>query len=90
MEVYYHRFLLKQFLGITYSPPVSPTTRATETLFHLMLTFILPIFIRNATVINMDIPYFKLRDIVCTWVTFIPDICVEFHITSTLISSAVH
>ena len=40
----------------------------------------------------MDIPYFKLRDIVCTWVTFIPDICVEFHINeqySTLMSSVV-
>ena len=35
----------------------------------------------------MDIPYFKLHDIVCTRVTFIPDIYVEFHITSTLISS---
>ena len=37
MEVYYHRLLLKQFLGITYSPRVSSTTRATETLYHLML-----------------------------------------------------
>ena len=31
-----------------------------------MLTFILPIFKRNATVINMDIRYFKFHDIVCT------------------------
>ena len=40
MEVYYHLFLLKQtslFLGITYSPRVSPTTRATVTLYHSML-----------------------------------------------------
>ena len=36
----------------------------------------------------MDSPYFKLHDIVCTRVTFIPDICVKFHITSALISSA--
>ena len=31
-----------------------------------------------------------LINFVCTRDTFIPDICVEFHITSTLISSAVH
>ena len=40
MKVYYHLFLLKQtslFLGITYSPPVSHTTRAMETLYHLLL-----------------------------------------------------
>ena len=52
-----------------------------------MLTFILPIFNQNETVINMNIWYFKLHDIVCTCVAFIPYICVEFHITCTLISS---
>ena len=40
MELYSHHFLSKQtsfFFRITYSPQVSPPTRATVTLYHFML-----------------------------------------------------